>query len=85
MAEVEIGKITHVFGKIGVGVIELSDTLNVGDAIKVKGHEREFDQSIASMQIDHDPVDSAGAGQSVGLKFDDEIKEGDMVYKVIEG
>lgn len=82
MAEAEIGKITHVFGKIGVGVIELSDTLSAGDKIKIKGHDREFEQSVDSMQVDHAPVEKAEKGQSVGLKFDEEIKDGDMVYKV---
>jgi selenocysteine-specific translation elongation factor len=81
MAETEVGKITHVFGKIGVGVIELTKTLNVGDTIKIKGHDREFEQQVASMQVDHAPVEKAEKGQSVGLKFDEEIKDGDMVYK----
>ncbi len=82
MAEAEIGKITHVFGKIGVGVIELSDTLSVGDKIKVKGSDREFEQPVDSMQVDHAPIEKAEKGQSVGLKFEKEIKDGDMVYKV---
>jgi len=84
MAETEIGKITHVFGKIGVGVIELSDTLNVGDKIKITGHDREFEQVVDSMQVDHAPVEVAEAGHSVGLKFDEEIKDGDVVLKVTE-
>ena len=84
MAETEVGKITHVFGNIGVGVIELADTLNVGDKIKVKGHDREFEQTVDSMQVDHAPVETAEKGKSVGLKFNEEIKDGDMVYKVSE-
>lgn len=31
--EKEVGKITHYFGKISVGIIELSDELVVGDQI----------------------------------------------------
>ncbi len=82
MAETEVGKITHVFGKIGVGVIELSNTLSVGDKIKVKGHDKEFEQPVDSMQVDHAQVEKAQKGESVGLKFDEEIKDGDMVFKV---
>jgi len=82
MAETEVGKITHVFGKIGVGVIELSDTLSVGDKIKIKGHDKEFEQPVDSMQVDHTQVEKAEKGESVGLKFDEEIKDGDMVFKV---
>lgn len=82
MADVKVGKITHVFGKIGVGVIELAGTLSVGDKIKIKGHDREFEQAVASMQVDHAPVEKAKKGQSVGLKFDEDIKDGDVVYKM---
>lgn len=82
MADVEIGKITHVFSKISVGVIELTDVLNVGDKIKIKGHDREFEQDVTSMQMDRAPVQTATKGQSVGLKFNEEPKEGDVVYKI---
>jgi putative protease len=82
--EKEIGKITHYFGKIQVGVIELSDELKVGDTIKIVGHDREFTQTVSSMQIEHQNVDRAGAGEAVGLKVDQPVKEGDIVYKVTE-
>ncbi|HLD28630.1 MAG TPA: hypothetical protein VJB67_03365 [Patescibacteria group bacterium] len=78
-----VGKITHYFDKIGVGVIELTDaTLKAGDTIRIKGHEREFDQVVASMQVDHQEVASAKKGDSVGLKVNEPAKEGDLVYKL---
>ncbi|MFH1720910.1 MAG: hypothetical protein ABH856_04870 [Patescibacteria group bacterium] len=82
MPEVKIGKITHVFGNIGVGVVELTGSVAVGDKIIVRGHDREFKQAVDSIQVEHTPVESAAAKQSVGMKFGEEIKDGDMVYKV---
>ncbi|MCX7779265.1 MAG: hypothetical protein N2259_03450 [Patescibacteria group bacterium] len=82
--EKQIGKITHYFGKISVGVIELSDELKVGETIKIVGHGREFTQKVESMQIEHQNVEKAGKGESVGLKVDQPVKEGDVVYKVTE-
>ncbi len=82
MAETEIGKITHVFGKIGVGAADLTGNLAVGDTIKVKGGDRDFEQAVTSMQVEMEPVDSASAGQSVGLKLDEKVREGDVVYKM---
>ena len=79
-----IGKITHYFGKIGVAVIELSDTLKVGDTIHIKNSDRDFSQQVSSMQIEHEQVESAGAGKSVGLKVDQKVHEGDEVYLVSE-
>jgi len=84
MPEVQIGKITHYFGKISVGVIELTEELNVGETIKIVGHDREFTQKVESMQIEHKNVEKAGKGQSIGLKVDQPVKEGDIVYKIEE-
>jgi putative protease len=83
MAE-KIGKITHYFGKIGVGVIELSGDLNVGDQITIKRGDGEFEQTVGSMQVEHQEVAAAKAGDAVGLKVDQPVKEGDEVYKDIE-
>lgn len=77
----QIGKITHYFSKISVGVIELTDTLKVGENIRVKGHETDFTQKVDSMQIEHVSVKEAKKGQSIGLKVADKTKEGDLVYK----
>jgi len=82
MAEKQIGKITHFFGNISVGVIELTDTLKTGDKIKVAANAGEFEQVIQSMQIDRKPIQEANAGQSIGVKLDQKAKEGDIVYKV---
>ncbi len=47
MAEVELGKVTHYFAKIGVAAIEIQhDSLAVGDTIHVKGHTSDFTQNV---------------------------------------
>ncbi|MDD4996131.1 MAG: hypothetical protein PHW15_01455 [Patescibacteria group bacterium] len=84
MEEKQIGKITHFFSKIGVGVIELSDGLKVGDTIKIVGGDREFIQTVDSMQVEHENVSEGKIGESVGLKLDEISRPGDKVYRVIE-
>lgn len=82
--EKEVGKITHYYNKIGVGIVELSDKLKVGDKIHIKGHSEDFDQEVGSMQIDHKPTEEAKKGDVIGLKMDEKVHEGDVVYKVKE-
>ncbi|HDM77849.1 MAG TPA: translation elongation factor-like protein [Deltaproteobacteria bacterium] len=77
-----VGKISHYFTKIGVGVVELSDELKVGDRISIEGATTNIQQTIDSMQIEHKNVEKAGAGQSIGLKVKDRVREGDLVYKL---
>ena len=78
----EVGKVTHFFGKISVAVVELSDTLKVGDKIRIKGNTTDFEQVVESMQIEHQNVEKAEAGQAIGLKVKEKVREGDKVYVV---
>lgn len=78
-----VGKITHYFGKIEVGIVELSKELNVGDTIHVKGSSTDFEQKIDSIQIEHEQVDKAKKGDVVGLKAKEKVREGDEVYKIV--
>jgi len=77
-----IGKVTHYFSKIEVAVVELSDTLKVGDTIRIIGGETDFNQAIESMEIEHEEVKEAKKGDSVGLKVDQKVREGYKAYKV---
>ncbi len=77
-----IGKITHYFGNISVAVIELSDKLKVGDTIRIVGGETDFTQTIESMEIEHQKIDEAKKGDSVGLKVAQKVREDYKVYKV---
>jgi len=77
-----IGKVTHYFGKIGVAVIKLEDTLKVGDTIRIVGGQTDFTQTVESMEIEHQKVNEAKAGQSVGLKVAQKVREGYKVYKL---
>ncbi len=77
-----VGKMSHYFTKIGVGVIELSDELKVGDRISIEGATTNVQQTVDSMEIEHANMQSAGAGQSVGMKVAQRVREGDLVYKL---
>ncbi len=79
-----IGKITHYFGNINVGIIGLTGDLTVGDKIHFKGSSTDFEQSVESMQIEHQDVKQAKSGEVIGLKVSKKVKENDEVYKLIE-
>ncbi len=84
MHEQEIGKITHFFAKINVAVIELTGTLKVGDEIHIKGATSDFTQKISSMQIERLEIHETKAGDEIGLKVSEPVRQGDKVYKVTE-
>jgi len=76
----QIGKITHYFSKIGVGVLELDSGLKVGDTIVIAASHGDFEQVVDSMQVEHDQVSAAKKGDAVGLKVAQQVKEGNLVY-----
>jgi hypothetical protein len=78
---VQIGHITHFFSKISVAIIELTVPISVGDSILIKGPTTDFEQVVDSMQIEHQNIQRAEAGQSIGLKTAQLVKEKDVVYK----
>jgi putative protease len=79
-----VGTVTHYYGKIGVGVIDLVDTLKVGDEVLIQGKVTNFRQKIESMEIEHKKVEVATKGQSIGLKVVERVREGDKVFKIIK-
>jgi len=78
----KIGTISHYFGQIGVAVIDLAGDLKVGDKIRIKGSTTDFEQEVNSMQIDKQPVNEAGKGESIGLKVGEKVRVGDEVYRL---
>lgn len=84
MPEELIGKVVDYYGKIGVAAIELSGSLKVGDKIHIKGHTTDFEQMVDSMQIEHQSVPEAKAGDSIGIKVKEYCRGHDSVFKVTE-
>lgn len=85
MPEEEIGRVTGYFRKIGVAAIDVTQgALSVGDTIHIKGHTTDFTQVVESMQIEHENVQTAKAGDSIGVKVKDHVRDHDKVYKVTE-
>jgi putative protease len=79
----EVGKVSHFFNKINVAVIELKDTLSVGDNIFIKGPTTDIEQTVDSMEIEHEKIQQATVGHSVGMRVKSRVRENDTVYKKI--
>lgn len=80
----KVGKVTHYFTKIGVAIIEITGgSIKAGDEIHIKGHTSDFRQKVNSMQIEHENVEMAEPGQSIGVKVEEPVRANDLVYKAI--
>jgi len=79
----EVGSVFQYFAKVEVAAINItSGSIKVGDPIRIKGATTDFTQQVESMEIDRQKVDSAGIGQSIGIKVKDRVRPNDKVYKL---
>ncbi|MDW7738821.1 MAG: EF-Tu/IF-2/RF-3 family GTPase [Bacillota bacterium] len=78
-----IGQVTHFYSKIEVAIIELEGPLKVGDQIAIVGSTSDLEQPVKSMQVEHQNIEEANAGDLVGLKVKDKVRAGDTVFKLI--
>ena len=84
MPEEEIGKVSDFFARPVVAGIELTKALKAGDIIHIKGHTTDIELTINSMQINNVNVSEAKAGDSIGIKVSDRVRQGDTIYKVTD-
>jgi putative protease len=81
--EEAIGIVTHYYSHLGVAVVQVNKgVLKTGDLIHMKGHTTDVSQTVESMEYEHGHVDQASAGQSIGIKVQDHVREHDIVYLV---
>ena len=78
----EIGKVIHYFDKAMVAVVKLTDQLAVGDTVKFARGESEFTQTVESMEVNYEKIQTGKAGDEVAIKVSEETHEGAKVYKI---
>ena len=84
MAEEVIGTVSDFFAHPVVAAIELTAPLKVGDKIRIKGHTTDLELTVQSMQIEHENVNEAKAGDSIGVKVSEHVRKHDTVYKITD-
>jgi putative protease len=80
----KVGEVTHYFTKISVAVVDVSAPMKIGDRIAIKGMTTNFEQAVKSMQIEGKNIEEADAGDDIGMKVDDRVRKGDIVYRLVE-
>jgi len=85
VSDEEIGRVDRYFRKVGVAALELTGDLSVGDRVRFSGATTNFEMDVDSMQIDLNPVESAGAGDDVGIKVPERVRPNDSVVRLSSG
>ncbi|MCX6816444.1 MAG: hypothetical protein NTZ93_01050 [Candidatus Beckwithbacteria bacterium] len=82
MAAKKIGTVIHFYDKILVAIVKLSAPLKTNDSIKLKHGDKEFTQTVDSIELEHKKIAGAKKGDEVGLKVNQPVKEKTEVFLV---
>ncbi len=82
MSEAKVGEVTHYFSRISVAVLDLSESLRVGDSISIVGDITDLQQAVTSMQVNYENVEEGQPGQEVAVKVASRVRPGDEVFRV---
>ena len=86
MAEEEqVGVVAKFFAKPSVAAVKVTQgTIKSGDTLRFVGHTTDFVDQVTSMEVNNQSVDEAKAGDFIGLKVKERVRENDRVYKVLD-
>ena len=79
--ETEIGEVMTYYANIGVAAIDLTGSIKVGDTIIFRGFTTDMEHKVDTMQIEHESVQEAKAGDQIGIKIPGKVRKNDRVYK----
>lgn len=79
-----VGNVSRFIDEINMAVVNLRETIHVGDKVRILGPSSDFQQEVPAMQIKHKQVEEAGPGEQVGLLVKSRVELQDKVYKVLE-
>ena len=79
--ETEIGEVMTYYANIGVAAIDLTGGIKVGDTIIFRGFTTDMEHKVDTMQIEHESVQEAKAGDQIGIKIPGKVRKNDRVYK----
>jgi hypothetical protein len=75
-----VGRVEDFYAQINVVAFTAKKPIQVGDRLHVLGHTTRIEQLVDSMQINHQTVTQASAGDAIGIKVGDRARRGDYIF-----
>ena len=84
MAEERIGEVMKYFSKPSVAAVKITGgSLSVGDQVRFMGHTTDFEDTIASMEVNNEQIETAKVGDYIGVRVAGRVRPGDEVIKIL--
>ncbi len=81
----DIGEVVNYFSQVKAAEVRLWADLKLGDELIIQGPTTgSVKQKVESMQIEGANITKAIKGENAGLKVDEKVRPGDLVYKKVK-
>ena len=77
-----LGRVEDFYAHISVIALTLKKAVRVGDRLHILGHTTNIQQTLDSMQINHQAVTEANAEDGIGIKANGRCRRGDYVFLI---
>ena len=77
-----IGRVVRFYAKARAAAVRLEAPLRVGERVYVRGWTTDFQQTVTSLQINHQAVQSGQPGDLIGLVTVGTCRPRDVVYRL---
>ncbi len=83
MSEQLVGSVTHFFKGPSVAVVKVSEGhIDVGDTLHFVGHTTDFTETVRSMEVEHQKVEHAEAGDEIAIQVIERVRQHDRVFRL---
>ncbi|MBU4535293.1 MAG: U32 family peptidase [Euryarchaeota archaeon] len=81
----DVGEVVNYFSQVKAAEVRLWADLKVGDHLIIQGPTTgSIKQKVESMQMEGSSITKAVKGDNAGLKVDEKVRPGDLVYKKVK-
>jgi hypothetical protein len=78
-----VGIVNHYYDRLGVAGVDVVDTIQVGDTVRILGPATDFEEKVRSIQLNQVAVERVSGDYQIGLKVSQTVSIGDEIFKVV--
>lgn len=85
MKRIQVGFVDHFYTNSSAAIVNLKHRgLEVGEDLLIEGETTYLEQSVDSLEVEGDQINSAEKGRRVGLKTNGQVRKNDKVYVLVD-
>ncbi|HEV7746830.1 MAG TPA: toll/interleukin-1 receptor domain-containing protein [Pyrinomonadaceae bacterium] len=78
-----VGRVNHYYDGLGVAGVDVLDTIQVGDTVRILSPVTDFEEKVRSIQLNGVAIERVTGNYQIGLKVSQTVAVGDEIFKVV--